>query len=173
MELTKIAEATLARVLDFLKFSEAKNAALVTFSSAWIIGLLSLLSSEKSLTSAIKSGISLSLPLFFVAATIGLISFLPRTNLRGFTRLQSTRHAPNLLYFNDISAMKLDDLRAQMELRYGNGGNEYLADLCIQIAVNSQIVSAKFAMFKWGMFIVIAALVIVGWPVARYSWPIF
>lgn len=35
--------ATLARVIDFVKFAEAKNAALLTFSSAWTLATINIL----------------------------------------------------------------------------------------------------------------------------------
>ncbi|MDR9820597.1 adenylate/guanylate cyclase domain-containing protein [Rhizobium hidalgonense] len=38
----RVLVTSLARVLDFLKFAEAKNAALLTFASAWIIGSINL-----------------------------------------------------------------------------------------------------------------------------------
>ncbi|WP_128932116.1 hypothetical protein [Bradyrhizobium zhanjiangense] len=39
----------LSRNIDFVKFAETKNAALLTFSSAWIIGSINLLTGQSTL----------------------------------------------------------------------------------------------------------------------------
>ena len=43
--------STLSRTIDFLKFAETKNAALLTFASAWLLALASLLASDRLLGS--------------------------------------------------------------------------------------------------------------------------
>ncbi|MCP1835749.1 hypothetical protein ACVMIH_007645 [Bradyrhizobium sp. USDA 4503] len=45
----KTLSTQLVRTIDFVKFAEIKNAALLTFSSAWIIGTINLLTSQASL----------------------------------------------------------------------------------------------------------------------------
>lgn len=60
----KIMTANLARIVDFLKFAETKNAALLTFCSAWILAILGALASQKSLPEFLTAGLRLSLPFF-------------------------------------------------------------------------------------------------------------
>ena len=45
----KILSSQLTRTIDFVKFAETKNAALLTFSSAWIIGAINLLTGQATL----------------------------------------------------------------------------------------------------------------------------
>jgi hypothetical protein len=45
----RLLTTSLARVIDFVKFAEAKNAALLTFNSAWIVAGVTLLHGSASL----------------------------------------------------------------------------------------------------------------------------
>lgn len=73
--------STLARVIDFLKFAEAKNAALLAFSSAWIIGSINALTKVPALPPSWQTAFTVALPLFAVSALVAMASFLPRTLL--------------------------------------------------------------------------------------------
>jgi hypothetical protein len=44
--LEKTLTGTLSRTVDFLKFAETKNAALLTFASAWLLALANVLASD-------------------------------------------------------------------------------------------------------------------------------
>ena len=171
-QLEKLTATTLLRVIDFLRFSEAKNGALVTFASAWILGLIALITSDRTLPEGFKSAVIFSIPLFFVAAFCGLYSFKPKTTLSAFTRLHSVRHDPNLLFFGDISSMEIDDYGRALRERYlpKNGGTvseDYFANMCIQISVNSKIVMRKLRLFTGGLLCTAGALLILAIPVLR------
>ena len=78
--------ATLARVIDFLKYGEAKNALLATFSSGWVLALVGLLVSGKDVPPVFHGGAAIALPLFGIATVICIFTFLPKMNLPAFTR---------------------------------------------------------------------------------------
>ena len=172
-QLEKLTAATLLRVVDFLKFSETKNGALVTFASAWVLGLIALLSSEKPLPFGFRNALVLSIPFFLAAALFGLWSFFPKIRLSAFTRLHSVRHEPNLLFFGDVSSMKIDEYANSVRKRYlppeGHASSEdYMADLCVQISVNSSIAIRKFRLFNRGLYCVLGALAILAIPILQF-----
>ena len=76
----KALSASLARVMDMLKFAEAKNAALLAFSSAWIAGLVTLLSPDKTPPPGFRTMGAIALGLFIAAAVIALVN---RTGFAG------------------------------------------------------------------------------------------
>ena len=55
-------------------FAETKNAALLTFASAWILAMLNLLSSDRTLPPGFASAFLAALPLFALAAFVCVIA---------------------------------------------------------------------------------------------------
>lgn len=152
--------ASLARVVEFLKFAEAKNAALLTFSSAWLLAALAMLSSGsrspiESLAAAIAAVI------FAGAALCAISSFLPRVKLDALFRDPERPKA--LLFFGDAATFEPSAYRERVRQRYfppeGHSATEgYLDDLAVQIVVVSGIVTRKFKLFNWAAFAVGAGL---------------
>lgn len=157
----KIMSANLARTVDFLKFAETKNAALLTFCSAWILAILGALASQKPLPEFITAGLRLSLPFFAAGAWIAITSFLPKLSIREFFRVH--RQGENMLYFGDIETIPIEEFVQRTQQRYFPKDNhsitdDYVHDLSIQIAVNSRIVARKMRLFSWGARSVLLAL---------------
>jgi uncharacterized protein with PQ loop repeat len=109
--LEKVLSANLARVMDMLKFAETKNAALLTFSSAWVIALFTFLTSDKITSEVVKTCAAAGLPLFLLAVIITLFTFIPQTVLNKFfgkkTKLRKKKQSSavshnNLLFFGDF-----------------------------------------------------------------------
>jgi hypothetical protein len=169
----RVLTSTLARVLDFLKFAEAKNAALLTFASAWIIGTVNLLTGSNTLTPDFRLAFTAALPLFAVAALTAILSFLPKTSLSGFHR--DPDQAKALLYFGDAASFAPAAYKERIRERYYPPANEsatrnYLDDLSIQIAVNSQITARKLGFFNRGAGFVLAALAVLAIPAVSALW---
>src|ERR1700739_3014702 len=99
--LGELLTANLSRVIDFLKFAEAKNAALLTFSSAWIVASINLLSSGHSFPPGILSALAIALPLFVISALVAIWSFLPRRKLAKLHR--DPKQSKSLIYYGAIS----------------------------------------------------------------------
>lgn len=168
----KLLGSSLARVFDLVRFAETKNAALLTFASAWILAMLNLPSSDRTLPPGFAPALLGALPLFALAAFVCVLSFLPRIDISRRDPV-SGRHT-NLLFFLDIATLPLPAYEAAARARYwpepGNAANEaYLSDLAHEVAVNARIVARKFRLFNLGARIVCCALAIL---LARAAWHI-
>lgn len=158
---------TLCRVLDFLRFAEAKNAALLTFSSALAIATVNLMASDRPFRYGFQTTLYISLSLFILTTLVALWSFLPRLQLRRFNR--DPFRQKNLLYFGDIATLDIATFRGRARERYmpsdGSLVTQYfIDDLSEQILVNSRIVKRKFYLFNIGVGIIIIAFAISAVP---------
>jgi hypothetical protein len=158
----KLLGSNLARVFDLVRFAETKNAALLTFASAWILAMLNLLSSGRALPPGFAPALLGALPLFALAASVCVISFLPKIDI---SRRDPVAARQNLLFFLDIAALPLPAYEAAARARYwpepGNAASEaYLNDLAREVAVNARIVARKFRLFNLGARIVCCAIAI-------------
>ncbi|MFK0207249.1 Pycsar system effector family protein [Agrobacterium sp. NPDC090283] len=163
---------SLSRVVEFLKFAETKNAALLTFASASIVASVSNLNNI-ALADDWKIAFTFALPLFVLAALIALYSFLPKTLLNHFHKDPDQSKA--LLYFGDAATFAPAAYKQRVWERYYPPENEsvtqnYLDDLAIQIAVNSQITKRKLVIFNIGALIIFLAILIVGTPGILNLW---
>jgi hypothetical protein len=165
--------SALTRVIDFIKFAEAKNAALLTFSSAWIIGSVNFLTSDKPVSPLWRMSFTAAVPIFTGAAIIAILSFIPRTNLGRHHK--DPERAKSLLYFGDAATFEPSAFRDRIRERYyppdgESAARNYLDDLSVQIAVNSQIAARKFSYFNTGALFVLAALALFLPPSFKAIW---
>ena len=159
----KLLGSNLARVFDLVQFAETKNAALLTFASAWILAMLNLLSSDRTLPPGFAPAFLAALPLFALAAVACVVSFLPKIDIS--RRDPAAAQHKNLLFFLDIANLPLPAYEAAARARYwpepGNAASEaYLSDLAREVAVNARIVARKFRLFNLGARIVCCAIAI-------------
>lgn len=166
----KILTASLQRAVDFLKFAETKNAALLALSSAWVLAAINLESSGKVIPGLLAGGVVLALFLSLCAAMVAMLSFVPKLHLPGFLGGQRAGpHPHNLLYFGDISGLTIKTLEADLHERYFPKGkaptDEYIHDLVVQIGVNSQIAKRKMRFFTVGVWFIVLAAVVLLLPV--------
>ena len=157
----QVLSASLVRVIDFLKFAETKNAALLTFASAWTFASISVLTGERAPAGILGGAYWVALILFSGAAVVAILSLLPKLNLHAFHRDPTKPN--NLLYFGHIAEFDTALFRTRVQERYLGEGDqsptdEYLDDLMVQISVNSKIASWKFGMFNLGARLVLIAL---------------
>lgn len=161
----KLLLGNLQRAIDFLRFAEAKNAALLTLSSALTIAVGGLLLNDR-LPSGLKHGLGFALLLAMVAGFIAISSFMPRLNLPRFLGGKPAGpHPKNLLYFGDIASLTLKEYRTMMEERYGLPNDarmkqQYLDDLLVQVLVNSQITDNKMRVFRTGAMVIAGAAIV-------------
>ena len=153
--------STLSRTIDFLKFAETKNAALLTFASAWLLALASLLASDRLPYRGPRLALAASLLLFAVAALVALYSFLPKLNLSALHR-DPERHK-SLLYFGDIATFEATAYAQRFQERYASDPEQkvsdaYLHDLAVQVSAISSIARRKFIVFNVGASLVAIAL---------------
>lgn len=164
----KVLTGLLARVLDMLRFAEAKNAALLAFASAWIVGIVNLLSSGKPIPPDYQCAACTALPLFIVAATVAIASLLPKLQTSTFTG-DPTGHFKNLLFFGDIADMTVDGFKTDVRAAYRPADDAsptaaYLSDLEAQIAINSKIAWRKHRMFNFGAITALIAIALFSVP---------
>jgi hypothetical protein len=169
----RVLTSTLTRTLDFLRFAEAKNAALLTFASAWIFGSINFLAGPSGLAGEWRVAFIVALPLFATSAVIAIISFLPKTMLSIFHR--DPDQAKALLYFGDAAAFAPAAYKERVRERYCPPENEsatrsYLDDLSVQIAVNSQITTRKLRFFNRGALVVLLGFAVLAIPAMRVIW---
>ena len=163
----KVLTALLGRVLDMLRFAEAKNAALLAFASAWIVGIVNLLSSGKPIPPGYHYVTLTALPLFIVAATIAIASLLPKLQTSTFTG-DPKGQFQNLLFFGDIADMTVDGFKNDVRAAYRQTGDAptdaYLSDREAQISINSKITRRKHRMFNIGAIAALTAIALFSVP---------
>lgn len=166
----KLLTALLGRVLDMLRFAEAKNAALLAFASAWIVGIVNLLSSGKPIPPGYHYVTLAALPLFIVAAIIAIASLLPKLQTSTFTG-DPKGHFQNLLFFGDIADITVEGFRNDIRAAYRQTGDAptdaYFADLEAQISINSKITKRKHCMFNIGAVAALIAIALFSVPTVR------
>jgi hypothetical protein len=169
----KILTGNLQRVLDFLKYAEAKNGALLTIASAWALAVVALLTRDKPIPDNYRLALVLALPFITGAVLAALWSFAPRTSLSRFLGgRRAGPHQPNLLYFGDMARLTAGrmekDLRASYYPEEGHAATQsYTRDLCVQLAVNSQIVRRKLRFFTVGLAFLALGVVV---PLIASAW---
>jgi len=159
----RVLTATLSRAIDFSKFAEAKNAAILTFSSAWILASVNILNNTEHLSGAWRIAFSISVPLFAFSSTVSILSFLPITQLSTF--INSSERRGCLIYFGDIAKISPKEYAGSAQARYfpdkeRSVTQTYIDDLSIQIAVNSAIALRKFRFFDWAAIPAFAGVLI-------------
>jgi hypothetical protein len=159
----KILTANLQRAIDFLRFAEAKNAAVLVLASGWAIAGINLEGNGHTMPGHFPFFVPLAVLFSFCTVVLAIWSFLPRLHLPSFLGgKRAGPHLPNLLYFGDISALTVKSLEAEMRSRYFPDEttlrSEYTHDLTVQISVNSTIAMRKMLLFRVGIgFFLLAA----------------
>jgi hypothetical protein len=160
----KILTANLQRALDFVKFAEAKNAALLALASGWVLAILNLYNGQKTIPSQFTLTLKLALVMALGAALLAMFSFSPRLNLPTFLGGQRAGpHARNLLYFGDIRTLPIESSQEELHARYWPEDankpfrDEYFNDLAVQIHVNSDIAVLKMRLFRVGLMLIALA----------------
>jgi hypothetical protein len=138
-------------VNDWLKFAEAKNAALLAFSGTGMTATLTVLATGQNIARSIQVGLLISTILLGICALLSALSFLPKTDLEKLLWKQSRpsgkllpQPTDNLYYFGDLQKYKKLDLLNVLNEQYFNKkitmpyGKEH-EDLANQIIINSEI----------------------------------
>ncbi|WP_284199734.1 Pycsar system effector family protein [Alicyclobacillus sacchari] len=155
------------KVNDWLKFAEAKHIALITFDTAALFGLISLLTNS-SVSATIKVPIATFVVGIGLSVLISLFSFSSITNSNKFFRRKAgpAQH-DNLLFFGHISKYEESQYKEALQNQFNCQLNEWEGQLADQIVVNSKIVMRKFRLFNWSVWTV---LVFVGISALFWFW---
>src|SRR6185503_1041630 len=112
----RILSASLARAIDFIKFAEAKNAALLTFASAWALAITAIIANNHALSGADLAALALGRALFIVAILLATWSFLPKLRPELFHR--NSEKPKNLLFYGDIASFEFDTFATKLRQAY-------------------------------------------------------
>jgi hypothetical protein len=137
---------------DMIRFAEAKNAILIAFNGALIVGMIKLSSNFIApynwwLLAPIIYIVFMNVVSIYIALTAIFAQINPKeTNLE-------LRRSDNLLFFGSVAHLTKDELWDKMISRYNlESKNEiYEKDLCQQTIIVSQITVRKFKKFNQAM----------------------
>lgn len=152
-----------ANVNDWLKFGEAKNAALLALTGAATLSVLNLDSSKVScclfwyLT-------RVTLPLLCLAIIVILSSFIAHTKPFFISKKSQEKSvSDNLLFYGDIAKYNANEyLQALYEKgslgKQEIGGDKVELEYAEQVVYNSKIASTKYKLFNTAILIVLSAI---------------
>jgi hypothetical protein len=168
----RIVSANLARAVEFVRFAETKNAALLTFCSAWIVVSVNMLKGAGNMSGEYVAALTVALSLFALAAMISVLSIAPR--LLNKASMKAPVRSRNLLFFGDIAPLDIDTFKQQFTTRYqpedGQSVSQaYLDDLMTQIAINSKIAARKMRFFHWASRVAFLAIMTLLSPALWWS----
>nr|WP_314528504.1 Pycsar system effector family protein [uncultured Brevundimonas sp.] len=158
---------TLTRTADWLKFAETKNAALLTFSSAWLIAMSNLKLGNRPPSSDVSVALGWASIFIVFAAGFAISALLPKIHLWG----KPKKSHRNLLYYGQLENKTGQWIFSEMKATYLNQPSStyseaYLLDLSDQVSDISHVASRKFRLFAFGAYSVglgLAAFIISLW----------
>jgi hypothetical protein len=172
MELTQKLLSIFVLVNDWLKFAEAKNAILLTFSGAAITAISAYLAAVKETAPSLQLGLIFSLILLGICSLVCAISFLPKTNLENIAwqRLKpsrkrgiTVRDTDNFYFFGDLRRYEPVELVDAINKFYLEGlavdpRKKENVDIAIQLIINADIASIKFGLFTCALWFLVSAI---------------
>lgn len=152
-------EQSFANIKDWLKFAEAKNAALVALVGVLAPTYVSFLMDGGYM---LYSYAFIGLPFLIIGAFLALISFLPRLDFlpdgldSGSSR---SLDEESDLFFEHIALRGKQQATVRMRQAFGYDESDKLRnDLGVQIFVLSQICRRKMILFTWALRCVIVGI---------------
>ncbi|MDT5267964.1 MAG: hypothetical protein QOH49_150 [Acidobacteriota bacterium] len=151
-----------ANVNEWLKFAEAKNAAIIAADAAASFGALTLVLSKDNLP-AFWLYIYLHSFTFFVAlsAIVALLSVIPKTKVLLNKPKEERQANDNLLFYGHIAKYTPEEYLTELRKRYEehepkNSGLEF--DYAQQITINSQITLRKYDFFRYASWLALTGI---------------
>jgi|Deesub1362A_J573_1020465.scaffolds.fasta_scaffold04695_5 hypothetical protein len=158
-------ETRLREILDlvnqWLKFAEAKNAALLAANSTIAFALLKSLQQFGSLPLWLNIYVYIAIALLFISAALSLLSFIPKTHIPWIASTRRPAIEDNLLFYGHIAAY---DAKSYLKALYRETGADKIEpsgleeDYAEQIIINSRISLAKYRLFAAGACITLSAI---------------
>lgn len=154
-------ESTFKQVVDWLKFAEAKNGALIALGCATIFGVLRLYSSI-SIESIFISSYVASFTIFVAAAiAISLTSFIPRITPPFWIKMPAKEEADNPFFFGHAckySKRKYLELFNDYTELDSYEESKLEVAICDQIVNNSRVSFIKYRMFTVAVYLFLAGV---------------
>jgi len=152
----------LTRVIDWLKFAEAKNTGAVGLSSTGLGVIVTFLVAGPAITTLAGVGLGAGALAMMFSLLLTVASFLPSTDLE--KHLVGDRERPtardNLLYYGHLARYEPRALvEAIAEMYFEQEGEAYLPsklalDLAAQIVTNARITVRKLTPYRYSLLLV-------------------
>jgi hypothetical protein len=151
-------------VNDWLKFAETKNAMLLAFNSALLVGVFKVFSDDdslKNLLTIVGPYYHYIFPVLIIISIIFLLlSFLPQTKMIKLSSASKPEKI-NILFYGHLESLSTNELLKEL----GSEDPERAPDMerayAQQIIINAGITARKFDTFKFAGWITISALLLV------------
>ena len=151
----------LGRVIDWLKFAEAKNTGAVGLSSTGLGVIVTFLVAGPPIPTMAGVGLGIGALALMLSLLLTVASFLPSTNLE--KHLVGERERPtardNLLYYGHLARYEPRALvEAIAEMYFDQEGETYAPnkldiDLAAQIVTNARITVRKLALYRYSLLL--------------------
>ena len=151
----------LSRVIDWLKFAEAKNTGAVGLSSTGLGVIVTFLVAGPAIPDLSGVGLGIGAVALMVSLMLAVASFLPSTDLE--KHVVGARDKPsagdNLHFYGHLARYEPRDLARALAEQYfeyeGEGftPSKLAIDLAAQIVTNSRITVRKLALFKYSLLL--------------------
>lgn len=155
-------ENTLKQIVDWLKFAEAKNGALVALGCATIFGVLRIYSSTSIENTFITSYVASFTVFVATAIVISLTSFIPRITPPSWIKMPEKEQTDNPFFFGHAckySKIKYLELFNRYTESDSNKESKLEVALCDQIVNNSRISFIKYRMFSVAVYLFLAGVI--------------
>ncbi|MBN3876707.1 MULTISPECIES: hypothetical protein [unclassified Nostoc] len=171
-KLTSISEI----VNNWLKFAEAKNAILLSFSGVIITIIFTYIKTSTNISFTVYIGFTIVVFILFISLLICSLSFLPKIDIEHFIWLRSKpsrkskillKDTDNFYFFNDLKKYQPETLLDSMNRLYFDNQVQIPyrkedLDIANQIIINSEITSIKFIFFRIALWHLIFSIITIG-----------
>lgn len=162
--LNDVQKANLVRAIDFVKFAETKNAALITLCAAVLVASLNaILNPHFELQGFAEAAFCCGVALVFIAKIMAVLSFSPKLDRSNFFKNSNENDPLNYLYFGEISRGGGPNLTKNIRSLYLDENSKYTDrywhDIGCQVYINSAIANSKFRRFNRALYIGVFGLI--------------
>lgn len=154
-------EWILAQANDWLKFAEAKNAALVVFNAAVLVAVVQLVFEHPPTHSALKLYLASMSAFIGGGMLVALFSFLPKTSIPLLSAGERPNPRDNLIFFGAAKKYSTQDYLREVNARYGmeqHTNARWEQDIAEQVVTNARIAVWKYTCFKIALWATICGL---------------
>lgn len=145
-------------VIDWLKFAEAKNAALLVGNLTVIFGATKVAAFSSSETYSLIWWYYISIVAFCsLSAMCCFLSIIPQIKIPYFYKIDTSRTSGNLVFYGTIATHTPDSYCLEIQNTIGNELSSLDKLLAGQIVINSQIACRKYRFFKVAAWLTLSA----------------
>jgi|SRR5438128_5847291 len=151
----------LSIVNEWLKFAEAKNAALLAANVAIVFAVLRIPDPETIYPQWLRTYVLLGVFLIAAAAILALVSFIPEVKIPWLALRRQPSSKDNLLFYGDIACYEPMSYLQALGARTTPAADVFSSveqDYAAQIIANSRIALRKYACFTAAIWLTLTAV---------------